>query len=54
MRLLVEGTVEEEVLEIQAKKRKLAGMAFGEQEGGRNRKEMRAGTLQDIEKLLGR
>ena len=53
LRLTTEDTIEDEVLEIQAKKRKLAGMAFGEKEGQRNRKEMRAGTLSDIAKLLG-
>lgn len=52
IRLSVEGTIEDEVLEIQAKKRQLASMAFGEKEGQRNRKEMRAGTLRDIERLL--
>jgi len=52
VRLVVEGTIEDEVLEIQAKKRKLAGMAFGEKDGA-GRKEMRASTLRDIERLLG-
>ena len=53
IRLVVEDTIEDEVLEIQAKKRELAGMAFGEKQGQRSRKEMRAGTLRDIERLLG-
>jgi SWI/SNF-related matrix-associated actin-dependent regulator of chromatin subfamily A3 len=52
IRLVVEGTIEDEVLEIQAKKRQLASMAFGEKEGQRNRKEVRAGALRDIERLL--
>lgn len=50
VRLVVEGTVEEDVLEIQAKKRKLASEAFGEKV---KREEKRAGTLRDIERLLG-
>ena len=53
IRLVVEDTIEDEVLAIQAKKRELAGMAFGEKEGQRGRKEVRAGTLNDIERLLG-
>ncbi|KIX09936.1 uncharacterized protein Z518_01017 [Rhinocladiella mackenziei CBS 650.93] len=53
VRLVVEGTIEDEVLEIQAKKRKLASEAFGEKDGGKQRKEMRANTLRDIERLLG-
>lgn len=53
LRLVVEGTIEDEVLEIQAKKRQLAGEAFGERDGDRKRKEQRAGTLRDIERLLG-
>ncbi|KAL2426460.1 Helicase-like transcription factor [Exophiala dermatitidis] len=53
IRLVVEGTIEDEVLEIQAKKRKLASEAFGEQSADKQRKEMRAGTLRDIERLLG-
>ena len=53
VRLVVEGTIEDEVLQIQAKKRQLASEAFGEKDGGRKRKEQRAGTLRDIERLLG-
>ncbi|KEF60565.1 uncharacterized protein A1O9_02126 [Exophiala aquamarina CBS 119918] len=53
VRLVVEGTIEDEVLEIQAKKRQLASEAFGEKDGARKRKEQRAGTLRDIERLLG-
>ncbi len=53
IRLVVEDSIEDEVLEIQAKKRELAGMAFGEKAGQRNRKEIRAGTLRDIERMLG-
>lgn len=53
VRLVVEGTIEDEVLEIQAKKRQLASEAFGEKDGGRRKKEQRAGTLRDIERLLG-
>ncbi|ERF68176.1 hypothetical protein EPUS_05257 [Endocarpon pusillum Z07020] len=54
MRLVMEGSVEEEVLEVQARKRKLMGQAFGEEEGrGRKRRgEERSGRLRDIEQLL--
>ncbi|ETN40625.1 uncharacterized protein HMPREF1541_04902 [Cyphellophora europaea CBS 101466] len=52
IRLVVEQSVEDEVLEIQAKKRKLTSLAFGEK-SQRSRQEMRAGTLRDIERLLG-
>ncbi|KAK5046215.1 hypothetical protein LTR84_008358 [Exophiala bonariae] len=52
VRLVVEGTIEDEVLEIQAKKRQLASEAFGEKDGARKRKEQRAGTLRDIERML--
>ncbi|OAP61228.1 hypothetical protein AYL99_03429 [Fonsecaea erecta] len=52
VRLVVEGTIEDEVLEIQARKRKLASEAFGEKDGARKREERRAGTLRDIERLL--
>ncbi|KAK5554493.1 hypothetical protein LTR46_007691 [Exophiala xenobiotica] len=51
MRLIVEDTIEDNVLEIQAKKRKLASEAFGEKDPGKKRQE-RAGTLRDIERLL--
>ncbi len=50
VRLVIEGTIEDEVLEIQAKKRTLASEAFGEKV---KREERRAGTLGDIERLLG-
>lgn len=53
VRLVVEDTIEDEVLEIQAKKRKLASEAFGEKDAGNKRKEQRANTLRDIERLLG-
>lgn len=52
IRLVIEGTVEDEVLEIQAKKRELAATAFAENVDQRKRKEMRAGTLSDISRLL--
>jgi SWI/SNF-related matrix-associated actin-dependent regulator of chromatin subfamily A3 len=52
MRLVMEESVEEEVLEVQARKRKLMGHAFGEKEGGRKRGEERRGRLRDIEQLL--
>ncbi|KAK6380459.1 hypothetical protein LTS17_005649 [Exophiala oligosperma] len=51
VRLIVEGTIEDEVLEIQARKRKLASEAFGERDAGMKRQE-RTGTLRDIERLL--
>ncbi|KIW20513.1 hypothetical protein PV08_01088 [Exophiala spinifera] len=51
VRLIVEGTIEDEVLEIQARKRKLASEAFGEIDAGKKRQE-RTGTLRDIERLL--
>lgn len=51
VRLIVEGTIEDEVLEIQARKRKLASEAFGETDAGKKRQE-RTGTLRDIERLL--
>jgi len=53
VRLVMEDTIEDEVLEIQAKKRKLAATAFGEREGQRSRKERTGGTLRDIERLIG-
>ncbi|KIV91642.1 hypothetical protein PV10_06158 [Exophiala mesophila] len=52
IRLVVEGTIEDEVLEIQARKRKLASEAFGEKEGVQKRKESREGALRDIQRLL--
>lgn len=52
IRLVVEGTIEDEVLEIQARKRKLASEAFGEKDGVQKRKESREGGLRDIRRLL--
>lgn len=53
VRLVMEDSIEDEVLEIQTKKRKLAGMAFGEKDGRRGRAEEQAQRLRDIERLLG-
>ena len=52
MRLVMEESVEEEVLEVQKRKRKLMGQAFGEKEGTSKRGEERRGRLRDIEQLL--
>ncbi len=52
MRLVMEESVEEEVLEVQSRKRKLMGQAFGEKEGRNRRGEERRGRLRDIEQLL--
>jgi SWI/SNF-related matrix-associated actin-dependent regulator of chromatin subfamily A3 len=52
MRLVMEESVEEEVLEVQSRKRKLMGQAFGEKEGKNRRGEERRGRLRDIEQLL--
>jgi SWI/SNF-related matrix-associated actin-dependent regulator of chromatin subfamily A3 len=52
MRLVMEESVEEEVLEVQSRKRKLMGQAFGEMEGRNRRGEERRGRLRDIELLL--
>ena len=52
LRLVVEGTVEEEVLAIQAEKRKLAATAFGEKESGKKRGAQQGQTLQQIQRLL--
>jgi SWI/SNF-related matrix-associated actin-dependent regulator of chromatin subfamily A3 len=52
LRLVVEGTVEEEVLAIQAEKRKLAATAFGEKDGGKKRGAQQSQTLQQIQRLL--
>ncbi|KAL9104261.1 MAG: hypothetical protein Q9163_000757 [Psora crenata] len=49
-RLVVEGTIEENVLEIQAEKRRLMSMAF--QEKSAKRGEGKASRLADIERLL--
>jgi SWI/SNF-related matrix-associated actin-dependent regulator of chromatin subfamily A3 len=50
VRLIVEDTIEDQVLEVQAKKRKLAGLAFGEK--GRNRTQERAEHYRDLERLI--
>ena len=54
IRLIVEDTIEDQVLGIQAKKRKLAGLAFGEKERRHNRgpAHERASRLADIERLI--
>lgn len=52
MRLVMEDSVEEEVLEVQSRKRKLMGQAFGEKEGKNRRGEEKRGRLRDIEQLL--
>ena len=51
VRLIVEDTIEDQVLEVQAKKRKLAGLAFGEKKG-RNRTQERAEHYRDLERLI--
>ena len=52
VRLIVEDTIEDQVLEVQAKKRKLAGLAFGEKKGQRNRHQERAEHYRDLERLI--
>ncbi len=52
MRLVMEESVEEEVLAVQSRKRKLMGQAFGEREGRNRRGEERRSRLRDIELLL--
>lgn len=52
LRMVVEGTIEEEVLAIQAEKRKLAATAFGEKDGGKKRGAQQGQTLQQIQRLL--
>jgi SWI/SNF-related matrix-associated actin-dependent regulator of chromatin subfamily A3 len=52
VRLIVEDTIEDQVLEVQAKKRKLAGLAFGEKKGQRNRVQERAEHYRDLERLI--
>ncbi|RMZ83673.1 hypothetical protein DV738_g1016, partial [Chaetothyriales sp. CBS 135597] len=47
IRLVVENSIEDDVLAIQEKKRNLAGLAFGEKQGARQQ------NLRDIETLLG-
>ena len=52
-RLVMEGSIEERVLEIQAKKRELASVAFREEESGRKKRgDEKIGRLGDIETLL--
>ncbi|KAK3936758.1 putative SWI/SNF-related matrix-associated actin-dependent regulator of chromatin subfamily A member 3-like 1 [Diplogelasinospora grovesii] len=50
-RLVMEGTVEERVLNIQAEKRELVGKAFQEKQGGK--KKTKETRMADILKLLG-
>ena len=53
VRFVMEGSVEEEVLEVQKNKRELVGVAFGEREGRRKRgEEARQERLGEIERLL--
>ena len=52
VRLIMEDSVEDEVLEIQAKKRKLAATAFGEKGVRRGRAEEQAQRMNDINRLL--
>lgn len=49
-RLVMEGTVEERVLDVQAEKRQLVSKAFKEKSKGKKTKETR---MADITKLLG-
>jgi len=50
-RLVMEGSIEENVLRIQEEKRRLMGLAFAEKEGGRKKRAGRG--LADVERLLG-
>lgn len=52
MRLVMEDSVEEEVLEVRSRKRKLMEQAFGEQSGKTKRGEEWRSRLRDIEQLL--
>ena len=52
MRLVVEDTIEDHVLETQDRKRKLAALAFSEKVERRNAAQERAGRLRDIERLI--
>ena len=52
VRLVVEDTIEEAVLTIQAEKRKLAGMAFGDKEAKRKGGPEKRGQLKDIMRLI--
>lgn len=49
-RLVVEGTIEDSVLEIQQDKRKLMRLAFAEKDGKRDK--VKTGGLADIQRLL--
>lgn len=49
-RLVVEGTIEDSVLDIQQDKRKLMRLAFGEKKGKRD--QVKTGRLADIQRLL--
>jgi SWI/SNF-related matrix-associated actin-dependent regulator of chromatin subfamily A3 len=50
-RLVVEGTIEDSVLDIRQDKRKLMRLAFGEKKGKRD--QVKTGRLADIQRLLG-
>jgi SWI/SNF-related matrix-associated actin-dependent regulator of chromatin subfamily A3 len=50
-RLVVEGTIEDSVLDIQQDKRKLMRLAFGEKKGKRD--QIKTGRLADIQRMLG-
>jgi SWI/SNF-related matrix-associated actin-dependent regulator of chromatin subfamily A3 len=50
-RLVVEGTIEDSVLDIQQDKRKLMRLAFGEKKGKRD--QVKTGRLADIQRMLG-
>ncbi|KAF2832307.1 hypothetical protein CC86DRAFT_366141 [Ophiobolus disseminans] len=52
-RLVVEGSVEERVLDIQEEKRKLMGLAFAEKDGGKKKKRAAGAGVQDLMRLLG-
>lgn len=49
-RLVVEGSIEDSVLDIQQEKRKLMRLAFGEKKGKRD--QVKSGRLADIQRLL--
>jgi SWI/SNF-related matrix-associated actin-dependent regulator of chromatin subfamily A3 len=49
-RLVVEGTIEDNVLSIQQDKRRLMRLAFGEKKGKRD--DVKTGRLADIQRLL--
>ncbi|KAK5136804.1 hypothetical protein LTR08_002100 [Meristemomyces frigidus] len=51
-RLVVDKTIEDQVLEIQAEKRKLMRLAFSEGEGKRDGGKVKTGRLADIQRLL--